>query len=53
VGLGLFKVIENGAVRSTMYDFLLALVGESAGFCLVRFLLAVIGNAGRHHFFEA
>ena len=23
VGLGLFKVIENGAVRQTMYDFLL------------------------------
>ena len=23
VGLGLFKVIENGAVRYTMYDFLL------------------------------
>jgi len=26
-----------------------ASVRESAGFCLVRFLLAVIGNAGRHH----
>jgi len=23
VGLGLFKVTENGAVRQTMYDFLL------------------------------
>jgi len=23
LGLGLFKVIENGAVRLTMYDFLL------------------------------